>query len=461
MKRFSRIAGAVLVGLILCAPSFAQLTFSPDEYRSRRSALMDATAGGTVVVLGAQQVTAFYPFYQNNDFLYLTGVEIPNAILIIDSRGRESHLFYTLSKAAARNDGVPSDLYNDPVTVTGIGHVHPLREFKRVLDSLAESSDTLYTCFHPEELMRVCSLEKARTASYNRRTNPWDTRPTREAAFISFLKNRYPERPVRDCQAKIWNMRIIKSPAEIGLMRNAGRIAVKAHREMIRSTRVGMKEYELAALFRYYLEKEGCQELSYETIVCSGPNHPFLHYYKHDRTLKDGDFIVIDAGPDHHYYDIDITVSYPANGMFTERQKYIYHVANTMHEACMQVYRPGLSRKQAMKEVRAIMREKGIDLNDPMFDQRGMKYAFGHYVGMAVHDVGNMPEVLQPGMVIANEPFAVFADENLGVRVEDTILITADGCENLTAGIPRTVKEIEAFMKEKGAVQVLKENGKY
>lgn len=461
MKRFSHIAGVVLAALILCAPSFAQLTFSPGEYRARREALMDATAGGVAVLLGAQQVTAFYPFYQNNDFLYLSGVEVPNAILLIDSRARKSHLFYTLSESAARNDGIPPALIEDPVTVTGIEHVHPLEDFQEILDAVAAGSDTVYTCFHPEELMRVCSLEKERTESFNRRTTPWDTRPSREAIFISFLKYRYPDRPVRDCQEMIWRQRIIKSPAEIAVLREAGRIAVKAHREMIRSTRVGMKEYELAALLRYYLEKEGAQELSYETIVCSGPNHPYLHYYKHDRTLEEGDFIVVDAGPDHHYYDIDITVSYPANGVFTERQKYIYRIANTMHEACMQVYRPGLSRARAMEEVREIMRNRGIDLDDPLFDQRGMKYAFGHYVGMAVHDVGFMPEVLQPGMVIANEPFAVFADEELGVRVEDTILITEDGCENLTAGIPRTVEEIEAFMKQDGAVQVLEENGRY
>jgi len=113
--------------------------------------------------------------------------------------------------------------------------------------------------------------------------------------------------------------RNIKSQAEIALMRKAGRIAVNAHREVIKTTRPGMHEYELAALFRYMLKKEGAQDLAYETIVCSGENHPYLHYYKHDRVLEDGDFLVIDAGPDYHYYDIDITVSFPANGKFSAR----------------------------------------------------------------------------------------------------------------------------------------------
>ncbi len=181
-----------------------------------------------------------------------------------------------------------------------------------------------------------------------------------------------------------------------------------------------------------------------------------LHYYKHDRVLEDGDFLVIDGGPDYHYYDIDITVSFPANGKFTARQREILEIAHAMHEACMQVYRPGLSRKQATKEVSEILEKQGIDINNPIFQQRGMRYVFGHYVGMAVHDVGFRLEVLKPGMVVANEPFAVFPEENLGVRVEDTILITETGCENLTPGLPRTVEEIEKLMSEEGVVQILK-----
>jgi Xaa-Pro aminopeptidase len=180
-------------------------------------------------------------------------------------------------------------------------------------------------------------------------------------------------------------------------------------------------------------------------IICSGENHPYLHYYEHDRLLEDGDFLVIDVGPDYEYYDIDITVSYPVNGRFTPRQKEIYEACNAVHEACMQVYRPGLTREQCREEVREILEKQGFDLSKDYFQR--MQGGFGHYVGMAVHDVGGSPSVLKPGMVFANEPLCVFPDENLGVRVEDTILITEDGCENLTAGIPRTVEEIEAHMK--------------
>lgn len=117
----------------------------------------------------------------------------------------------------------------------------------------------------------------------------------------------------------------------------------------------------------------------------------------------------------------------------------------------MQVYRPGLTLEQARQEVNAILLEQGYDLNKHYFKR--MRGGFGHYVGMSVHDVGGGPQVLREGMVIANEPWVVYPDENLGVRVEDTILITADGCENLTPGLPRTVKEIEALMKKPGIWQ--------
>jgi len=228
---------------------------------------------------------------------------------------------------------------------------------------------------------------------------------------------------------------------------------------MIKATRPGMYEYELAALYEFYCKKEGAQNLAYYMIICSGPNHPYVHYYKHDRKMADGDFLVIDVGPDHHYYDIDISVSYPVNGKFTQRQKEVYEACNAVHEANMKVYRAGLTIEQCRKEVDAILTAQGFDLTKDYFKR--MRGGFGHFVGMAVHDVGKRGNVLKAGMVIANEPLIYYPDEELGVRVEDTILITEDGCENLTAGIPRTVEEIEAIMKEEGVIQTLKNKKLY
>jgi Xaa-Pro aminopeptidase len=311
----------------------------------------------------------------------------------------------------------------------------------------------------PEELMRECAREKLRILERNMTKDEWDGRLTREQQFVQHLRSRFPEVEIQDCHRKIWDLRIIKTPAEIELLRRAGRIAVRAHIETIKATRPGMYEYELAALYEYLVRKEGAHDLSYYMLICSGENHPYLHYYKHDRKLEDGDFLVIDVGPDVGYYDIDITVSYPANGKFTPRQKEVYEACNAVHEACLQVYRPGLTLADCRQEVREILEKQGFDLTKDYFQK--MRGGFGHYVGMAVHDVGGGPKVLQPGMVFANEPLCVFPDENLGVRVEDTILITEGGCENLTAGIPRTVKDIERLMKKDGIIQTLKKADLY
>ncbi len=453
MVKRIRFLAVIVFGSLLISCSVFAATFTTQEYAARRARLMEKITDGAAVILGAKARVDYNEYYQNNDFMYFTGVEVPDAVLIIDGLRRESILFYTIDERGARNLGISLDYIQKPGEVTGIKKIYPRENFSSYLNRLADGSCVFYTSFKPEELMRECSREKLRTLQRTMVFDGWDGRLTRELQFVKIVKERFPQVEIKDCSQMIWNLRIIKSPAEIEVLRKAARIAVKAHREMIKSTRPGMFEYELAALYEYLIKKEGAQDLAYHMIICSGENHPYLHYHKYDRRLEDGDFLVIDAGPDLGYYDIDITVSYPVNGSFSPRQKEVYEACNAVHEANMQVYRPGLTLEQCRQEVREILQKKGFDLSKDYFQR--MQGGFGHYVGMAVHDVGGSPGVLRPGMVIANEPLCVFPEENLGVRVEDTILITEDGCENLTAGIPRTVSEIEAMMKKPGIVQIL------
>lgn len=448
MRRPSICLTTILLLLSVTLFSQAGNVFEKSEYAARRQRLMQKITDGAAILRGAQPRVAYNEFYQNNDFMYFCGVEAPNAVLIIDGKRKTSTLFLSLSAREARSEGISIDLVNDPKQTTGIERILPREEFTPYLSRLTAQDYIIYTSFKPEELMRECSNEKFRTLQKTMTLNEWDGRLTRELRFIELLRERYPQVKIKDCSSLIWDLRIIKSDAEVELLRKAGRIGVKAHIEMMKSTRPGMFEYELAALYEFMCKKEGAQDLSYYMIICSGENHPYLHYHKHDRKLLDGDFLVIDVGPDLDYYDIDITVSYPVNGKFTPRQREVYEAANAVHEANMQVYRPGLTLEQAREEVRRILSQQGYDLNKHYFKR--MRGGFGHYVGMSVHDVGGGPQILQEGMVLANEPLVVYQDENLGVRVEDTILITADGCENLTAGLPRTVAEIEALMKKPG-----------
>lgn len=445
--KMSRLRFYVLICAVLILGNMVfGSTFNKSEYKTRRQKLMSKIQDGAAILLGAQLRVTYNEHFQNNDFMYFSGVEIPGSILVIDGIRKESILFFTISERGARNEGIPLDLVRRPKEVTGIEKVLPIAEFSAFLSNMVKETPVIYTSFKPEELMRECTNEKMRILQRTMLDNEWDGRTTRELQFIDKLQSRYPDKKIMDCSQKIWDLRIIKSQAEIALMRKAASIAVHAHIETMRFTRPGMYEYELAALYEYLCKKEGAQDLAYYMLICSGENHPYPHYYKHDRLLADGDFLVVDVGPDYHYYDIDITISYPVNGKFTSRQREVYEACNAVHEACLKVYRPGLTLTKAREEVQAILIEQGFDLTLDHFQK--MKGGFGHYVGMAVHDVGGGPRVLQPGMVFANEPMVIYAEEDLGVRVEDTILITESGCENLTAGIPRTVEEIEALMKK-------------
>jgi len=440
------LAASILLALAISAFG-GPLLFEKEEYAARRTRLMDRIPDGAAVIFGAKPLAGYYPFVQSNDFRYLCGVEAPDAVLVVDGRRRTSTLFMTLTERAARNDGIPLDLVRDPGRATGIEAVLPADRLTSMLAVMAARGYALYTPFMPEELARECSTEKLRTLQAGMVADPWDGRLTRESQCVKLLRERLPAAEVKDCAAMIWELRTVKSAAEIEVLRKAAAIAVRAHREVLRAVHPGMPEYELAALFEYHCKKEGARDLAYYIILCSAENHPYVHYYKHDRILQDGDFVVLDAGPDLAGYDIDITISFPVNGKFTPRQKEIYEACLAVHEANLSLYRPGLTVEAVRSGVTEILQKKGHDLKKDAFRQ--LSGGFGHHVGLAVHDVGGSPAVLKPGMVFANEPLALYPDENLGVRVEDTVLVTETGCENLTDGIPRSVRDIEEFMKKR------------
>jgi len=466
MKKTGRILGALFLAVTLFGSLSFGALFDKSEYAARRLKLMQAIPDGAAIILGAQTQVGYRDFFQSNDFVYLSGVEIPNAILIVDGIKKKSVLFFTITERAARNEGIELDVVRNPKDVSGMEKVLPVEQFSSYLAGLSLQVKTLYTPFKPEEFIRESSTSKFTTLTGNLTLNGWDGRLTRELQFVKHLRDRFPQVQVKDCSDMIWELRTIKSSAEMGVIRKAAKVAVKAYTEMMKATRVGMHEYELAALFEYYCKKEGAQDLSYYVIISSGENHPYVHYYKHDRVLKDGDFIVVDCGPEIGYYTVDISISYPANGKFTPRQREIYEAALALHKANMSFYKPGLTLTELTKRVNEALTRQGFDLSKGIFKTENMRPWFGHYVGMAVHDVGVRPGgnpegPLKPGMVFANEPYAVFPDENLGVRVEDTVLVTENGCEILTAGIPREIQEIEVLMKQAGVIQVLKKAGLY
>lgn len=429
------------------------------EYATRRARLMDQIPDGIAIILGAVTPVETYRFFQNNDFLYFSGVEIPNAVLVIDGVHRESVLFFSMDERTARGEGLPAGLVTDLVGYTGIERAEPLDGLEPFLAGLSRQVDVFYTSHFPGELTNINTREAHNSWRRTMMENPLDGRLTRELQFVEYLKREYPRVEVKDCASTIWNMRRIKSPAEVALIREAARIGVAAHNELIRNTGIGMTENALAAVFEFICRREGAQELAYPTILMSGTNHPFGHYHRNDRTLQDGDFVILDAGPDYAYYNADISTSFPVNGRFTEYQRELYELANGIMEVCLANYRPGTSLAEVGRKVEEWLVEQGHDPTERRFRGLIRWGGYNHTIGMATHDVqdtfGDADEPLKVGFVFAcdvNMPY----DEDFGLRLEDTVVITEDGCENLSVGVPRTIQEVEAIMRQKGILEIVK-----
>jgi Xaa-Pro aminopeptidase len=198
--------------------------------------------------------------------------------------------------------------------------------------------------------------------------------------------------------------------------------------------------------------------MAYPPILMSGKNHAFGHYHKYDRTLEEGDLVILDAGPDYADYHVDISTTFPASGAFTPRQKELYEAALAVRDVCLANYRPGVTFRQVGAAVEAMLKDRKLDRFAQDF--RGIvRYGgYNHMVGLATHDVtgafAGPDEVLAPGYVFACDIQLFRLEEKIGIRIEDTVAITEKGCENLSSGVPRTAAEVEALKKSDGLLQI-------
>ncbi len=459
--KWSRRSLACAAGLMLIVGRLsAGGPLDAQEYAARRARLMETIGEGVAVFLGATDPASDAAFRQGHDFIYLTGVRIPGASLIVDGLRKESVLFFTMTEAEAAGEGLPRDLVRDPKAFTGIDRVLPAERFGSTLAGLCQRTPIVYTVFKPEELGPENSNEKFNTLQRTMTLNPWDGRLTRELQFVRQLRDRFPQVEIRDCSPLVWELRKVKSAAELDVLRRAGGIGVRAHRALIQSTRPGVAEKALASVFEFVCGIEGAAGQAYSPIIMSGKNHAYGHYHAYDRVLKAGDFVILDAGPDCDDYHVDISTSFPASGAFSARQKELYEVALAVHNTCMANYRPGVSFRQVGEKVAAMLNEKGLDAYAKDFAGIVRYGGYNHMIGLATHDVAGRfagpDEILVPGLVFACDIQLFRLEEEIGIRIEDTVAVTGSGCENLSLGVPRTVAEIEALMKEDGILQMLR-----
>jgi Xaa-Pro aminopeptidase len=450
---------ALLVASIWRIQTGGEDRFNKGEYAARRNRLMDKIGDGVALFLGAVEPDGDVPFRQGHDFMYLTGVAIPGAFLIVDGLRKESVLFFTISEEQADGGGISLDLVRKPAEVTGIEKVLPAEQFGPYLDGLSSRASVFFTMFKPEELGPQNSNEKFNSLQKTMTLHPWDGRLTRELQFVENLRKQFPEAEVRDCSPIVWDLRKIKSAAELDVLRQAAQIGVEAHKALIQSARPGVAERSLAALFEFTCKCAGAKGVAYETIIMSGKNHAYGHYHQYDRVLNAGDFLILDAGPDLDDYHVDISTTFPASESCSPRQAELYEIALAVHDVCEQNYRPGVTLKQVGEKVDEYLKANGLE--DYAEDFAGIvRYGgYNHSIGMATHDVtgtfGGPDEVLQPGFVFACDIQLFRLKEEIGIRIEDTIAITEHGYENLSQGLPRSVSEIETMKKEKGPLQIL------
>ncbi|MGD8537556.1 MAG: aminopeptidase P N-terminal domain-containing protein [Candidatus Aminicenantes bacterium] len=436
-----RIFFLLLISLLLLQSyTYAQRTgYTKEEFMRRRAALMEQVQDGIVVFFGNAIPQSGAHFRQDNDFYYFCGREDVNAVLMMIPRMKQSILF--LPQTSEREDmfhGI--NLLKDPEgkKKTGLSSIQPLDSFDEYLARwTGRAGKTLHIRLSPRDTVDNARYEyKLFQARKNRIF--YNDQISLDNYRVKKLRERYPFCEFKDITPIVDSMRVIKTPEEIDVLRRNGKISAEGVNQAMLKGKPGVYEYEIEATAMSVILKHGARRFAYPPIVGSGPNSCILHYAENSRMVEDGDIILMDFGGELDYMCMDISRTWPANGKFTEEQKEVYTIALEVQKASIEAYRPGLTAADVRKYVAKKMKQLGINT-------RGQRGGIGHGVGMATHDVGPMSP-LREGMVFAIEPGLYYPDKNLGVRIEDTVLITKDGCEILTKDVPKEIADVEKLL---------------
>ncbi|HEU4712867.1 MAG TPA: Xaa-Pro peptidase family protein [Pyrinomonadaceae bacterium] len=437
----------LFVLLLLTAPTFAQPAYNKTEFAARRAKLFEKIPDGIAVIFGAK--TQFYPvkFRQSPDFYYLTGIEEPGAVLVMVGHNKNAILF-----APKRNDiqiraeGPGIWQLDKKEEVYGLTRVQPIEEFLPMLQFLGARGKKLYMLMGSqgnvqnarEELDFYEMLENSQSVLGGLNESK---------RAIGVVQQMVPQLSLTPLNPLLDEMRWIKSPYEIELIKKSSQIGAEGVKEAMKGTRPGMYEYELEAAARYVYTKMGARGDAFRPIVASGPNTTILHYSANNRQMLDGDIVYMDYGADYEYYTSDITRTWPVNGRFTPEQEKMYRCILEARDAIIAAMKPGVTLNQLKDVADVVYKKHGYGKE---FQALG-RY-IGHTVGISVHDVdpedeNNRP--LEAGVVYNVEPLLEFADKKIHMRLEDTVLVTPNGALNMTAGVPAGLDEIYALIRQK------------
>ncbi|MFH0990612.1 MAG: aminopeptidase P N-terminal domain-containing protein [bacterium] len=446
-------------------PSF-QTDFPPEEFKARWEKVFEKIGDNAVaLVAGIEDVRGFVLPRQTNEFYYLCGIESPNSYLLLDGRTRRVTLFLPARAGRGQGRDVAASDSELVKKITGADVVRSTEEMRG--NWLSQPGQrgrmpVIYTPFQPGEGYAESRGEilSALTAIA---TDFWNGRLSREGQFIQLLRSRYPRAEIKDLIPIIDDMRSVKSPREIALIRRASQLAALGVIEVMKSAQTGLYEYQLEAAARYQFIVNGSRLDGYRAIIGAGTaNISNGHYFRNNAKLNDGDLVLMDYSPDCGNYTSDIGRMFPVNGKFSPLQKEVLGFILIYHKETLKRIRPGVTPAQIMAEVKEVMEDvlKKTTFSKPVYEAAARTLvatgggAFSHAVGMAVHDDGNyMPGPLKSGHVFAVDPQLWVREENLYYRYEDTVVITETGVEVLTSLAPTSLADIEKLMKAEGVVQ--------
>ncbi len=461
------------VGLIAQDIPYFTTHFPAEEFVQRRAAVYEAIGPEAIaVVQGAAFPYGYVKFRQSNEFYYLCGVEVPHAYLVLNGAAKTTAIFLPhRNERRERSEGkhLTAESKEEVKRLTGVDEVHGTEFLGEHLARLSYrgGTETLFTSLFPAEGMAV-SRDLASISIGDNASDPWDGRPSREGRFIQLLRQRFPKYSIKDLSPILDDLRVIKSPREIALIKRSTRLAGEAIAECMRSTEPGVYEYELAALAQYIHRRNGAQGDAYYALAACGPNCEFPHYHRGKRKLEDGDLFLLDYAPDYEYYMSDLTRTWPANGKFEGWQRELYGFYAGCYQAIIKAMRPGVKasaiKRNAVVEMEAILTRstfsKKIYENACRDFVANYKYSttnpstrLGHWVGMSTHDVGRDTGPLRPGMVYTIEPALRVPEEHIYIRAEDLFVVTRDKVEVVSDFLPLTIEDIERCIREEGLLQ--------
>lgn len=433
------------------------LTHLPEFFKDRRQALLQAHPGAAFLFPASPEYTrnpdVTFPFRQESGFFYLSGFEEPESFLVLTSAGGKPRMTLFARERDPDREMWDGERYGleGAVQIFGADQAYPIHELGRRLPELLKGTERTYYRLGLNEIVdrQVFDAQEAYRRTQGRAGKALN--------------------PFFDPNEILGEMRLFKSAGETTLLRRACSITADAHLTLMKQVRPGMNEREVEARVDYEMRRQGCQRNGYGSIVAGGRNAACLHYRANNEDLRDGDLLLVDAGGERDYYTSDITRTFPIGRKFSDAQGKLYDLVLKSQLAAIEMTKPGALLPDLHRRVcevlidgmlsLGLMQGKPAEIFMAMGHKRFYPHSTSHWLGMDVHDVGlytwqGEPRRLEAGMVFTIEPGfyvqpadreAPEAYRGIGIRIEDDVLVTARGCEVLTAGVPKDRHEIESI----------------